>query len=609
VTDWDLIRDNKGNVNEAAEQERCRRLLSRVPQQTVQVSSGPRNIDKRFSWEPVNRSAPNASQLAEEKRLAKLREICNPPRCLLNHDAFEKLLARHPDRLKIALLLDMIRNGANVGYDGPRDTAVLTNNHARSEEQLKLLREDIAKEQKLGRTSPWFDEPPYPNFHVSPLSVTDKTENGSVVGKRRITDASSPAGSSLNDFILRLVCRVASFDQALELIRLAGKGCKLAKIDVKSAFRIILVRSEDWHLLGITMDGKLAFDYVLPFGLRSSPPLWDRVASALCWILNNVLGIRCIYHVDDFLLVFPASENAEAGFEVAKREAFLSTNTPMSVDKEKPPATVNVYNGIQLDTVRMIMSVTIERKAAAVQLIKKVLQQKTISRRKMQSLCGKLAFLCRAVPVGRVFMNRALAVLRLAQNNKISVSSEMRKDLDWWLRFLPEWQGTAAIPTRDWTAQTTIKFNTDASTGQGMGAVFGKQWVSHMWSPDELKLAQREEKLSAPFLELAAIAIAIDVWGSTWSGERVTVFCDCMPVVAILNKGSSRSDAMVALLRSITSIAIHHNFEIRAAHVPGRDNLHCDLLSRNQVEAFLKSSGTSALYRRTPPHGLSTLCC
>ena len=60
-----------------------------------------------------------------------------------------------------------------------------------------------------------------------------------------------------------------------------GRGALMWKIDVKSAFRHIPVDSRDAPLLGFRLDDKYYFERTLPFGLRSSPLLWDDFAAVI----------------------------------------------------------------------------------------------------------------------------------------------------------------------------------------------------------------------------------------------------------------------------------------------------------------------------------------
>ncbi len=73
----------------------------------------------------------------------------------------------------------------------------------------------------------------------------------------------------------------------------------MIKIDVKNAFRLIPVRQYDLHLLGMFWRDKYYVDRVLPFGLASSPPLWERVSRLLHWIIVNVLNFPHVVHYVD----------------------------------------------------------------------------------------------------------------------------------------------------------------------------------------------------------------------------------------------------------------------------------------------------------------------
>ena len=52
-------------------------------------------------------------------------------------------------------------------------------------------------------------------------------------------------------------------------------GALLAKMDIKHAFRLLLVHLADHHLLAMNWKGNLFIDTCLSFGLRSAPKLWQ----------------------------------------------------------------------------------------------------------------------------------------------------------------------------------------------------------------------------------------------------------------------------------------------------------------------------------------------
>ena len=66
-----------------------------------------------------------------------------------------------------------------------------------------------------------------------------------------------------------------------------GRGTRMAKFDIQSAYRLVPVHSEDRLLLGMKWRDKLYIDTALPFGLRSAPKIFNAVADALQWIIKS----------------------------------------------------------------------------------------------------------------------------------------------------------------------------------------------------------------------------------------------------------------------------------------------------------------------------------
>ena len=86
-------------------------------------------------------------------------------------------------------------------------------------------------------------------------------------------------------------------------------GCKLAKLDLKNAYRIIPVHLDDRHLLGLSHRHETFIDAALPFGLRSAPKIFSAMADALLWVIAKKGVQNAIHYLDDFLLVGPADSN------------------------------------------------------------------------------------------------------------------------------------------------------------------------------------------------------------------------------------------------------------------------------------------------------------
>ena len=75
--------------------------------------------------------------------------------------------------------------------------------------------------------------------------------------------------------------RYITVDKAVEQIRSLGKGTLLAKIDIKSAFRLLPVHPADRHLLAMKWHDHLYVDTCLPFDLHSAPKLFNILANLL----------------------------------------------------------------------------------------------------------------------------------------------------------------------------------------------------------------------------------------------------------------------------------------------------------------------------------------
>ena len=104
-----------------------------------------------------------------------------------------------------------------------------------------------------------------------------------------IVNLSFPEGSSVNDGIKADICSLhyAKVEEATEELVKQGRNSWMAKVDVKSAYRIVPVHLQDWWLLGMQWNGALFVDTILPFGLRWAPKIFTALADAAEWIIKR----------------------------------------------------------------------------------------------------------------------------------------------------------------------------------------------------------------------------------------------------------------------------------------------------------------------------------
>ena len=114
----------------------------------------------------------------------------------------------------------------------------------------RVLSAKLSKELDAHRLAGPFSSPPFPIFRISPLGLVPKKVEGEF---RLIHPLSYPRGSSSNEGISSDYTTVsyATLENAIDLFKLSGPNCFLAKTDVKNAFRLVPIRPEDCDLLGI----------------------------------------------------------------------------------------------------------------------------------------------------------------------------------------------------------------------------------------------------------------------------------------------------------------------------------------------------------------------
>eukprot|EP00731_Ephydatia_muelleri_P031197 Em0022g711a len=170
--------------------------------------------------------------------------ICTP----LRRSSCERELANHSDKAWVSWLLDGITNGVPIGYNGPQFLNI-AHNLVSALYHLGIVKEELSHEIKAGRVRGPFLKPPLPNFRTLGLGYVPK-KNGKW---RVILHLLAPAGVSINDSISReeYTLHYISIDDAVKLLYGHGPGALMAKVNLKSAFRMVPVRPDDWNLLGM----------------------------------------------------------------------------------------------------------------------------------------------------------------------------------------------------------------------------------------------------------------------------------------------------------------------------------------------------------------------
>ena len=222
--------------------------------------------------------------------------LCPTPICI---PALAGAFSTHPDqRFAQFILLLGFRIGVSAS---PQALGVIPRNHPSSTQCPDAVSRYITSECAAGRMVGPLPTSVSGHVHFSPIGLVPKGRDS---GRwRMIVDLSYPSSLSVNDGISRDPCslRYASMDDALCFVNSLGRGSLLIKVDLKNAYRMVPVHSQDRHLLGICWEGNCYVDMALPFGLRSAPMIFTAVADAIGWALSQTGVELFIHYLDDFL--------------------------------------------------------------------------------------------------------------------------------------------------------------------------------------------------------------------------------------------------------------------------------------------------------------------
>lgn len=495
----------------------------------------------------------------------------------INIEVLGQLLHHHPDQETVSYVLSGFRHGFDIGYVG-----VASNTRPRNllsaDQNPMAVTEAIARELVRGHTSGPFLEPPFEQFHCSPLGAVPKKDGT----HRIILDLSSPKGDSINDGISPTAYSVhySSFDDAVSMVRSVGTSAFLAKLDIKHAFRLCPVRPDQWHLLGFSWNQGFFFDTRLPFGSRSSPFIFNTFADLLWWILVHIGGIQLIMHyLDDFLICGYNMEECQGSMQ-CMQSLTTEIGVPLADDKTVGPSQVLPFLGIELDARRQEIRLPSDKLHELLNSLHVWQNRKKCTKRELLSLIGVLSFAAKVVKPGRMFLRRLIDLSTTVSclHHHITLNSESRADIQWWLDFLPGWNGVAMMQPDPFTS-VSMFLHTDAS-GVGFGAVFGDKWFSHRW-PDQF-----HADLDIHIQELFAIVAAVCAWGDHWVNSQILFFTDNMSVTQVWRSGTSKDKLTMKLVRFLFLYTAKRNINILMEHVFGFYNAQADHLSRLQVDNF-----------------------
>ena len=217
----------------------------------------------------------------------------------------------------------------------------------------------------------------------------------------------------------------------------------LAKIDIARAFRNLHLDPADAFKFGIKWQNKYYLDVSAAFGWVHGSAAFQLTSDAISDAMRHQ-GHYVFAYIDDYILV-STDELAHSHFEDLS-DLIADLGLPINPDKKTAPTRRLTRLEISID---LDANTPIIEQNKLEEIYAECLQISTkthLTRKKFQSLFGKLMYLHKIIRPARIFVNRILATFR---NNfterKIKLSKEFFQDLNWFLTFLPPFNGISKI--------------------------------------------------------------------------------------------------------------------------------------------------------------------
>ena len=267
-------------------------------------------------------------------------------------------------------------------------------------------------------------------------------------------------------------------------------------------------------------------------------------------------------------------------------KVFEDLGVPLAMNKLIGPVAIIINLGTEIDSINMVIRLPTVKFSELLSLLSEWYDRKKCTKMELLSLIGKLSFAAKLVQPGRIFLRRLIDLNTTVRelHHHISINREARRDIEWWLEFLPKWNAQSIILEQNRTASPDLELYTDAST-VGYGAIYKTHWFNGPW-PEQFA------SNSIPWKELFTIYAAFFVWGPTWRGKKVLLHTDNEAATFLWERirKSTKCSHLMQVVRKMYLVSTKNEFALSLQNISGSDNKLADLLSRLQVDAFHQMS-------------------
>ena len=424
---------------------------------------------------------------------------------------------------------------------------------------------------------------------------------------------------SINNIIDPKLCTVeyAQTKQVVETVRALGKDAWLWAEDLKDGYYNVSVHKNDIHKLGFMFEGKIYIFQRLPMGLSSSPniftefmhfPIWamkqDRPDLYYKEVNKDLINLdnfikeadvtksetaariaTLFYYLDDILGGHSVEEKAWEQFSHSEKVLkLLSLQTKNT--KAKPPAQRQKWLGKIYDTKKQWICLPSEKIEKYISELKLAINSQSITKRQLLSHIGRIHHIASIYrPLAAFARNlEAWAYSVKYLSHHIRVSRPLRNDLElaiWGIKRAAEY-GISFDQFLKPMDSPDITLFTDASLNIGLGGYSDHgHWFKNTWNNIQL---YEPDSRDIVWKELVAIFAFLHSLRHSLNKKVVHVYTDneaCKYMLINMRAKLSRPDLQL-IINEICKLCIQYEVILWVEHIPGKQNIIPDALSRNK---------------------------
>jgi hypothetical protein len=287
--------------------------------------------------------------------------------------------------------------------------------------------------------------------------------------------------------------------------------------------------------------------------------------------MSNSYSATTLAYIDDFVGISTTRDVANENFN-RLRTLLQELGVQEATHKAAGPTTLFTWIGIVFDTTKMQIRMPEDKIKETIVILSTWAEKQIATRLQLQQLLGKLFHIAKCVKPARLFVGRMLDTLRSTTHSAhvVRISDEFHKDVAWFRRFMPDYNGIHLIKC----STPHIQVHVDSCLS-GCGGFWNMKYY-HREFPKFIVDAQ----YPICYLEMLNILVALRLWGEMWQDEQVLLFCDNSATVAVLSNGRSRDAFLLSCARHIWLITATRRISLTVRHKPGTEMDTADCLSR-----------------------------